>query len=635
MRKLIAIVKKILSFQEANYIFYIVILSFLFNSLTYLYLTSNNNKEIPLSPDSRKYLDIGISISNCSSIIENPLYYKGRDFKGKDIGQFNLPGYPVLISFFKENLELIVLFQILLNTFSLLLLYNSLKSRFTSLLALCNVLWIMIYTAWPWHNKILIESTTLSFLMISIFFLNNYLIKYNLRNIIFFTFSFIILVYLNNRFLFHYLSIISFWLIFSYFEKRIKIKFLLISVLIFILGLLPWHIRQYSVYNQLVLFSPTITTKGKKQVKRVENYEYIVNKNEIALLKSLNNESRLNKDKDKKNKDKDKKNKDKDRKNKDKDRKKRDLTYSKKIETNRFLLLKKHSKNIESPKKLCNLAFDTIFLLDFTDNIFILGNNKGNYYNIDYKKYKSYNFLFKVLVYRNSKISVVINNKIGRFITKYTILNNYIDKDSLNLYRKTKLVADYHVLISHLVNKKEKLLSTPETFYNFINDFSFDKYLELMDKRPKLSKFEIYWRRFVYHFSVIFTDFTFRPGNFANRIYFPAKYEHIIRVLLDVSFLTPMFLLSFYSFFIAIKKRDVFILTLIFLVLTHILLHTYFVYKPRYRVTILPAWFIVGWYSINNIVNYMKNHNNTDGKKFIKIFQKRGKSNNLKKLDNK
>jgi hypothetical protein len=70
-------------------------------------LLKNNNNEIPFTPDATHYLDLSLSIRTFSTTVIQKFSQDG----GKDIGWIIMPGYPMLISPFFENLQLISLFR--------------------------------------------------------------------------------------------------------------------------------------------------------------------------------------------------------------------------------------------------------------------------------------------------------------------------------------------------------------------------------------------------------------------------------------------------------------------------------------------------------------------------------------------
>jgi len=208
---------------------------------------------IKTTSDGRKYLETANSIRHFSTITLGNFH---PSYKGKDIGDEIMPGYPLLISPFFENLHLISLFQVILLYFGLLYLFRVIINKYLIFFTLINLIWIIFSTSWDYHNQPLIESPTISFLMFIIYFLDRYFKDYNWKDFLWFSILFGILISINNRYIIHFSGFLSFLLILKYFERRIKIKHLIYSFLVVTAIMAPWHIRQYFVYNEFVLFSP-------------------------------------------------------------------------------------------------------------------------------------------------------------------------------------------------------------------------------------------------------------------------------------------------------------------------------------------------------------------------------------------
>ena len=240
--------------NKNNYYLIIFIICILSNLVVHGYLMyQQGDGNIKTTSDGRKYLETANSIRHFSTITLGNFH---PSYKGKDIGDEIMPGYPLLISPFFENLHLISLFQVILLYFGLLYLFRVIINKYLIFFTLINLIWIIFSTSWDYHNQPLIESPTISFLMFIIYFLDRYFKDYNWKDFLWFSILFGILISINNRYIIHFSGFLSFLLILKYFERRIKIKHLIYSFLVVTAIMAPWHIRQYFVYNEFVLFSP-------------------------------------------------------------------------------------------------------------------------------------------------------------------------------------------------------------------------------------------------------------------------------------------------------------------------------------------------------------------------------------------
>ncbi len=75
----------------------------------------------------------------------------------------------------------------------------------------------------------------------------------------------------------------------------------------------------------------------------------------------------------------------------------------------------------------------------------------------------------------------------------------------------------------------------------------------------------------------------------------------------DLFFLGLAFLGIFPALYFAIKSQNHFFIILAIYILAHWILHSYVGYLPRYRITIMPAIFLLGSYGINEIYLKVKN----------------------------
>lgn len=137
----------------------------------------------------------------------------------------------------------------------------------------------------------------------------------------------------------------------------------------------------------------------------------------------------------------------------------------------------------------------------------------------------------------------------------------------------------------------------------FKKHFNREKFEQMKTDYNAFEGFNKYWSRFKGFFEIYPADMRFGFGG-DTRITPPPS---TIRKLTTSVFLAPMFIFMTIGLFFSIKKKNYFFLCLFVTILAHILLHSYIHYIPRYRLTILPAIFMLGWYGIYNVYEMGKN----------------------------
>jgi hypothetical protein len=137
----------------------------------------------------------------------------------------------------------------------------------------------------------------------------------------------------------------------------------------------------------------------------------------------------------------------------------------------------------------------------------------------------------------------------------------------------------------------------------FKNHFTLEKFEKMKANYDAFEGFNQYWSRFLGFFEIYNSDFRFGFGGDIRITPPPSK----IRKYTDLLLLAPMFVFMLVGLFFSVKKKDYFFIFIFLTILAHVLLHTYVHYIPRYRVTIIPAIFMMGWYGIYNCISYMRN----------------------------
>lgn len=218
---------------------------FLYHSVTIDYLS-----------DGEFYNGVAQALLNGSDTINQP----GVRNHGDEIGQMLMPGFSFLLyliySVSGNNLIHFVWFQIILSGLSILVFYQLLRRLTTPNISfILSVFLILFVEIWRYNFSGMMEATTVSLLIISTHFLDLFIRKKNWSNIIYFSALSFALVTINNRFIVH--IFLAFILLLWSHRKELKhmIKICLGGIL-FILLMIPWHIRQFHVYDKPVLFGP-------------------------------------------------------------------------------------------------------------------------------------------------------------------------------------------------------------------------------------------------------------------------------------------------------------------------------------------------------------------------------------------
>jgi len=183
---------------------------------------------------------------------------------------------------------------------------------------------------------------------------------------------------------------------------------------------------------------------------------------------------------------------------------------------------------------------------------------------------------------------------------------NELEFRKFNDQRVQKMVPTYDEIVNALLKSQPKFGETPEKLFQFINDFSFEKYKKMVEEKSVPNRFTIVWDRFVDHFVFYRSDFLLNP-QWDPRIRYPSYYRNTIYLLLDI-IMMPLIFINIIPLLIAFYKRDWLIVSLAVLVFLHILLHSLVAGvgdNGRYRLTIYPAWITFAVYGYDQITRYI------------------------------
>jgi len=187
------------------------------------------------------------------------------------------PFYSLVIAlpYFLSDYSLngVFFFQILLSLFSLILIYKILLSRINTIISILAVTGLILYyPVWSMNFYVMMEIVTIFFLVLTLYCFNLFLLKSKNIFLYFSAALFAILILINNRFLVHFgiLTAVGGLLFVVKLKKNSlgqliqKYKSLIWSVSLVFLILLGWHVRQYSVYKEFIIFTPLWTDVAHK-----------------------------------------------------------------------------------------------------------------------------------------------------------------------------------------------------------------------------------------------------------------------------------------------------------------------------------------------------------------------------------
>jgi hypothetical protein len=153
------------------------------------------------------------------------------------------------------------IYNVLLTTVFIPVLYYIGKALFNKKVGILSAIWGIFYIeCLKYLPHILKEPTLFLFLPLSILFLINFIKSdNNIKYLAFAAVSFTILIHTDERFFVYFPVFIGFFVI----NKSIRFKRLLkhssIWILFVILLMLPWGVRNYKVFEELVILTPRTT----------------------------------------------------------------------------------------------------------------------------------------------------------------------------------------------------------------------------------------------------------------------------------------------------------------------------------------------------------------------------------------
>lgn len=207
-----------------------------------------------LNPDEKIYYGIAQALINKSN------YAKvGQHII--DIGQEVTPFYSTLVALaylIYPSIWSLILLQFILNCFTIVFVFLTLiriiKNKIINLIF--TLLFIFYYPLWAYNYYIMMEVPTVFFLTVSIYLIGEFLHKKQIKFLYLALITFSLLILINNRFVVLLFFMVVYIGYLTFGKNLLKFKHYLIVLLIPILIISPWFIRQYYTYKRFVFFTP-------------------------------------------------------------------------------------------------------------------------------------------------------------------------------------------------------------------------------------------------------------------------------------------------------------------------------------------------------------------------------------------
>ena len=132
-----------------------------------------------------------------------------------------------------------------------------------------------------------------------------------------------------------------------------------------------------------------------------------------------------------------------------------------------------------------------------------------------------------------------------------------------------------------------------------LENFSEDKYNLMKKDYHAFSGINKYMSRLTGFWEIYNRDFRFGFGGDTRITPPPGR----IRKITDLLFLLPMFVFMIPGALFSLRNKNLFMMIVSVLILSHLFLHTLIAYMPRYRLTIVPLFFMLGGYGFFSTVH--------------------------------
>jgi 4-amino-4-deoxy-L-arabinose transferase-like glycosyltransferase len=239
-----------------------------------------------------------IAYLNSDSIRSEYLYWGEQFSQGKWIYPVEItskmivaPLMPILvsifISLFGEPTIPVYLYNVLLTTLAIPVLYFLGKELFNERVGWSLAMWGIFFPEFFRYTPYILKEPTLFFIIpfTLLFFLRSIKDPSKIRYSVISAISFTLLIHTDERFIFYLPVLVVGWFLVRPFSILTILKPLILWIGIIIILSLPWLIRNYRVYDQLVVLSPRTTVftsalQGNKiTALDYSSYDEVIKKN--------------------------------------------------------------------------------------------------------------------------------------------------------------------------------------------------------------------------------------------------------------------------------------------------------------------------------------------------------------------
>lgn len=187
---------------------------------------------------------------------------------------YDAPGWPYMVSVFffifgEENFYPIFVFNSLLSSATTILIYYIGKIAFNKQIALWSAAWsITYYFFFQSTGSILKENIQIFMLTLLVFMFIKYMIDNKLKTLILLTLFLAITFHTDERYMV-YTAFIGLFLLINDVKTGKKLKHTMVYVVLVIITLIPWTIRNYGQYDRVVI----ITERTTRFTDKIFGYE--------------------------------------------------------------------------------------------------------------------------------------------------------------------------------------------------------------------------------------------------------------------------------------------------------------------------------------------------------------------------
>ena len=239
---------------------------------------------------AKNILNQGLWVPDISKLDVN---IDGNQYNADVVG----PGYPLVVSIiillFGDDLKIIMFLNVIFSSLTCIVIYYLGKEVFYKQIGIFSSFWSIIYVYFMVYMPRVLKENMLQLLIPLVILLMIYEIKKEKLNMIsiFFPLAFTYLIHSDERYLI-FLPLILFTMIACDNVHRIKglKKFTVFFAAVIILSI-PWAIRNYVVYNKLVILTTRVESVRKPFFDRVLNSNAVSGNSDNNSKKKFGNKS--------------------------------------------------------------------------------------------------------------------------------------------------------------------------------------------------------------------------------------------------------------------------------------------------------------------------------------------------------